>query len=158
MKAKNLISCRILHLRGFVGWRGTRESSAFPERSGGHGTARCFHVVFPCSEGPWAGSLLAGDALLGGASQHSQAEAMLQHPKEVPTFAVRETEAVAVRDAGMFVTSLSHADPGGTGGVWGRAGLCTSPPHCSGDGHGCWRLAVPSRMESWQEGMGDTWL
>lgn len=84
MKAKNLISCRILHLGGFIWWRERRESSALgaerealPDASSRGSPAR---------RDP-AGALgSAGSRSLGEENQHSQPEAMLQQLEGLPAF------------------------------------------------------------------------
>lgn len=75
------------------------ESSAFPERAGRYGTACCFHPEFPALSDPGKALCSAGMRSLGGGSQHSEAEVMLQHFEGALPSAVLETEAVAVRDA-----------------------------------------------------------
>lgn len=90
-------------------------------QSGAGGTALPAASIrrFPALSDSGKSLCSAGMRSLRGRSQHGEAEVTLQHLEGVPAFCSGETEAAAVRGAGMqFVTSLGHADPGGTGGVW----------------------------------------
>lgn len=108
---------------------------------------------FPALSDPGKSLCSAGMRSLRGRSQHGEAEVTLQHLEGVPAFCRGETEAAAVRGAGMGLShpsaTLIREGPAGFG--MGRT-LC---PTCDAPlfwGWGWLRLlAVPSRIESWHE-------